>query len=134
MTWPSQLTNQRSLISRHLVRYPRTEKQLHGGYVSKLEEILQNTPNRRSFLKQGVVAGAAVAGAGILGSVLSHASTQKSSGPTTGDIAVLRFLAAAEIIETDLWTQYTELGGVTNGTQNAYQLALQQLDPDGSQY
>lgn len=102
--------------------------------MSKLEEILQNTPNRRSFLKQGVVAGATVAGAGILGSVLSHASTQKSSSPTTGDIAILRFLAAAEIIETDLWTQYTELGGVTNGTQNAYQLALQQLDPDGSQY
>jgi len=71
--------------------------------VSKLEEILQNTPNRRSFLKQGVVAGATVAGAGILGSVLSHASTQKSSSPTTGDIAILRFLAsrAGEVVTRD---------------------------------
>ncbi len=39
-----------------------------------------------------------------------------------------------KLIESDLWQQYTELGGVTNGTQNPYQLALQQLDGDGSQY
>jgi len=53
---------------------------------------------------------------------------------TKGDVAILQFLAAAELIETDLWQQYAELGGVTAGTQNPYQLALQQLDGDGSQY
>jgi len=42
--------------------------------------------------------------------------------------------AAAELIEADLWQQYAELGGVTQGTQNPYQLALQNLDGDGSQY
>jgi hypothetical protein len=31
---------------------------------------------------------------------------------TKGDVAILRFLAGAEIIETDLWQQYNELGGI----------------------
>ncbi len=53
---------------------------------------------------------------------------------TKGDAAILRFLAAAELIETDLWQQYAELGGVTTGTQNSYQAAFQNLDGDGSQY
>jgi hypothetical protein len=53
---------------------------------------------------------------------------------TTGDAAILRFLAAAEIIETDLWQQYAELGGVTNEPQNSYQAAFEQLDGDGPQY
>ena len=53
---------------------------------------------------------------------------------TRGDVAILRLLAAAEIIEADLWQQYAELGGMTNGTQNNYQLAFQFLDGDGSQY
>ena len=46
----------------------------------------------------------------------------------------MRFLAAAELIESDLWQQYSELGGVTEGAQSTYQLALQFLDGDGSQY
>jgi hypothetical protein len=50
-----------------------------------------------------------------------------------GDVAILRFLAAAELIEADLWTQYAELGGIGDNppievdpTQqlNAYQAAL----------
>jgi hypothetical protein len=53
---------------------------------------------------------------------------------TKGDIAILRFLAAVELIESDLWQQYEELGGVTEGPQNNYQLALQFLYADGSQY
>jgi hypothetical protein len=50
-----------------------------------------------------------------------------------GDAAILRFLAAAEIIESDLWQQYNELGGV-NGGNRAYILALQNLDGDMPQY
>ncbi len=95
--------------------------------------------SRRSFLKRSMVAGAAATvGAGVLtnglGS-LAHAATK--SGKTKisdGDIAILQFLAAAELIETDLWQQYAELGGLTSGAQNPYQLAFQQLDGDGSQY
>lgn len=91
--------------------------------------------NRRSFLRKTAIAGAAVVGAGLIGKGMpALAEETKSSKISKGDIAILRFLAAAEIIESDLWQQYAELGGVTSGTQNPYQLALQQLDGDGSQY
>ena len=53
---------------------------------------------------------------------------------TKRDIAILRFFSAIELIESDLWQQYDELGGVTQGPQNPYQLALQFLDGDGSEY
>src|SRR6202040_923570 len=59
---------------------------------------------------------------------------KSSESLTKGDVAILRLLTAAELIEADLWQQYAELGGVTQGTQNQYQLALQNLDGDGSQY
>jgi hypothetical protein len=59
------------------------------------------------------------------------------------DAAILRFLAAAELIEADLWTQYAELGGIgsnspievdPNQQLNLYQTALSNLDADGPQY
>jgi hypothetical protein len=50
------------------------------------------------------------------------------------DIAILRFLVAIELIESDLWRQYEELGGATDGAQNNYQLELQFLDIDSSKY
>jgi Ferritin-like domain len=94
--------------------------------------------NRRSFLKNGALAaGAATMGTGFLTRGLSTfaQATGESKGPlTAGDAAILRFAAAAELIETDLWQQYRELGGVTQGPQNNYQLAFQFLDGDGSQY
>jgi hypothetical protein len=98
--------------------------------------VPRNSVNRRSFLKNTMVAGAAATvGAGILATgSRAFASASRPTALTPGDAAILSFLAAAELIETDLWQQYTELGGVTNGTQNPYQLALQQLDGDGSQY
>jgi len=72
--------------------------------------------NRRSFLKKGVLAaGAATAGAGLLAtrlSAVSHGPEEKSGRLTPGDASILRFLAAAEILETDLWQQYNELGGI----------------------
>ena len=105
--------------------------------MKNTENVLQRPVNRRSFLKNGAIAaGAATVGAGLL----SHGLTAFAQEPTAsgslskGDIAILRFLAAAELIESDLWQQYAELGGVTQGTQNNYQLALQYLDGDGSQY
>lgn len=59
---------------------------------------------------------------------------QGSAPLNKGDVAILKFVAAAELIEADFWEQYAELGGVNNGPQNPYQLALQNLDGDGSQY
>jgi hypothetical protein len=80
------------------------------------------------------------------GWVATHnASGQIVTPPTPGDVAILRFLAAAELIEADLWQQYAELGGLTPGQipveanpsfmpMNSYQASLMQLDPDGPQY
>ena len=98
--------------------------------------------NRRSFLKQGAVAGAATVGAGLLsaGSPV-FADEEKSGRLTRGDAALLRFAAAAEILETDFWVQYNELGGVPNtsevpgGSGNpAYSALLAAIDDDMNQY
>lgn len=69
------------------------------------------------------------------------AEEERSSGLTRGDAAILRFLAAAEIIESDLWIQYNELGGTQDsevpgktGGSAAYIAALSKLDGDMSQY
>src|SRR6266849_9008493 len=100
--------------------------------------------NRRSFLKKGVLAaGAATAGAGLLAtrlSAVSHGPEEKSGRLTPGDAAILRFLAAAEILETDFWVQYNELGGIQDnevpgGSGSApYTAALKVLDGDMDQY
>jgi len=98
--------------------------------------------NRRSFLKKGAAAGAATVGAGLLsGSSAVFADDEKSGRLTRGDAALLRFAAAAEILETDFWVQYNELGGVPNtsevpgGSGNpAYTAALAVLDSDMAQY
>jgi hypothetical protein len=105
----------------------------------------RGTSNRRSFLKKSMIAGAAATvGAGILARGLpAFAQTKASGALSDGDIAILRFLAAAELIESDLWTQYAELGGIgdlppievdPNEPLNPYQVALSNLDPDGPQY
>src|SRR5258708_16500774 len=90
---------------------------------------------RRSFLKGLGMAGATLT-AGALLTAEGMAQTGQSTSTkklTPGDAAILRFLAAAEIIETDLWTQYAELGGAQGGNP-AYILALQNLDADMPQY
>jgi len=70
--------------------------------------------DRRSFMKSGLLAGGAAAvGAGLLTNGTS-AQAQERGRLNPGDAAILRFLAAAELIEADLWTQYAELGGIDN--------------------
>jgi hypothetical protein len=110
------------------------------------EEKTTGTPvSRRSLLKGlAVGAGAGTIGAGLLNAGLlnnTHAHAQGTgSALTKGDVAILRFLAAAEILETDLWQQYNELGGIQDsevpgGSGNAvYTKALSVLDADMSQY
>jgi hypothetical protein len=104
---------------------------------------LQRAANRRSFLKQTLLAGTATASVGLIGTKAASAQTAVIA-PTLGDIAILRFLNAAELIEADLWQQYAELGGLTPGQlpvetapftpMNSYQAAMMNLDSDGPQY
>jgi hypothetical protein len=99
--------------------------------------------DRRSFMKSGLLTGGAAAvGAGLLAKGTS-AHAQKGGYLNNGDAAILRFLAAAELIESDLWIQYAELGGIGNNkpvevdpnqSMNNYQVALSNLDGDASQY
>jgi hypothetical protein len=102
--------------------------------------------NRRSFLKKSMATGAATVGSAFLsGGVCAFADDENSRREkggklTKGDAALLRFAAAAEILETDFWIQYNELGGIQDsevpgGTGNpAYTAALEVLDEDFPQY
>jgi len=112
--------------------------------MKKEEEILPSisrSVGRRSFMKGSLLAGGAVVGAGLLANgTLARA---QSGSLSQGDIAILQFLAAAELIESDLWIQYAELGGIgklppieiaPNEHLNPYQIALSNLDSDGPQY
>ena len=67
---------------------------------------------RRSFLRGLGLAGATLLPASALLATKVRANPGDRSGSLTrGDAAILRFLAAAEILESDLWEQYWELGG-----------------------
>src|ERR1700689_4725279 len=111
----------------------------------KKEEVVSSinrSVGRRSFMKGSLLAGGAVVGAGLLSNA-TLLRAQESGSLNKGDVAILRFLAAAELIESDLWTQYAELGGLghlppievdPNEHLNPYQIALSNLDSDGPQY
>ena len=113
--------------------------------VTTMENPVNNTKrsvDRRTFMRSGLLAGgAATVGVGLL----ANASSARAEGGSldAGDVAILRFLAAAEIIESDLWIQYAELGGIGKNPpievdpkqkMNTYQVALSNLDGDGPQY
>src|ERR1700759_1491069 len=105
--------------------------------------------NRRSFVKQSLMAaGAATVGSSLLTSsafadTASHSASKtltRNGSLSSGDAALLRFAAAAELLEADFWIQYNELGGIQDsevpgGTGNTlYTDALNTLDEDMSQY
>src|SRR5260370_5989424 len=104
----------------------------------------KNNKKRREFLKNGMVAaGAATLGTGLRASgapVLAEQEKERSGKLSRGDAAILRFLAAAEIVETDLCVQYNELGGIQDnegaGASDSplYTAALHVLDGDMHQY
>lgn len=112
--------------------------------MEKTKSLMSRTVNRRSLLKNGVLAGGAVAiGAGLAAGEARAFGRNGESSLSKGDAAILRFLAAAEILESDIWTQYAELGGIgsnppielaPNQSLNNYQIALSNLDSDGPQY
>jgi hypothetical protein len=98
--------------------------------------------SRRSFLKRGAfAAGAATVSSSLFEpGITAFGHEEKSGKLTKGDAALLRFAAAAEILETDFWVQYNELGGVPDsevpgGTGNVpYTAALTKLDSDMATY
>ena len=119
---------------------------------SATDAVLRRIAQRRSFLKGVGIAGAAISAGALL--TTAGGAEEKSGSLTRGDAAILRFLAAAEIIESDLWLQYAELGGVPDSTElpqlasqlipgypnqpfvgnDTYISALEQLDSDMPQY
>src|SRR4030088_1484202 len=114
---------------------------LHGATQSDgegAESPSGNGVKRRSFLKGLGVAGAALSAGSLLAT--SAEASQGRGIITVGDVAILRFLAAAEILETDLWQQYNELGGIQDSEvpggsgSPQYIRALSKLDADMSQY
>jgi len=127
--------------------------------MEKSGSILKNSASRRRFLQNGMIAaGAATVGTGLLpGSLSAFAQGDDSGGKLSrGDASILRFLAAAEILESDLWEQYWELSSaagiahrgdfaskinpstgkapVGTGGNLPYTTALQLLDGDMPQY
>ena len=104
----------------------------------------QGVVKRRSFLSGIGMTAAALSTGGLLPTE-SRAQARSSSGRLSpGDAALLQFALWAELVESDLWTQYAELGGVGPsgggdaqedeefqgfiGGNPAYNLALQNLD------
>jgi len=123
--------------------------------MKELTNRIRSATNRRSFIRKGLaVAGTASVGAGLLSNARPALGAEANSGRLKpGDAAILRFLAAAEILESDLWEQYWELisgPAVTSGFEAAnpatgtkptatggnaqYTAALQVLDGDMPQY
>jgi hypothetical protein len=105
---------------------------------------------RRDFLKRGAAAGATAVGFTLLATQSRAVADEahEDARLPAGDVAILRFLAAAELIESDLWQQYAELGGAQltpsgtpdmelpglTGGSAPYIAALQVLDMDMPQY
>jgi hypothetical protein len=96
-----------------------------------------SAPNRlarRSFLRNlGVGAALLAPGAALLGSASKALAANDRQRLTLGDVAILQLLAAAELIEADLWQQYKELGGV-DSPESGYRAGLEILDEDQPQY
>jgi hypothetical protein len=105
--------------------------------------VISSASNRRSFLKTGLAAaGAVTIGTGLLarGTRASAQQTGSGSSLTSGDVAILQFLAAGEALEADFYTQYNELGGIRDsedpqGSGNRiYTEKLRKIDRNFPQY
>ena len=100
----------------------------------------QHGISRRSLVASGVAVGVGAGLASFESAATALAKKPTSSKLSKGDAAILRFLAAAEILETDLWQQYNELGGIQDSEVQGgsgsppYVAALEVLDEDMPQY
>jgi Ferritin-like domain len=108
----------------------------------QLQRIWNRVVGRRAFLRQAGLASAVAVPASTIAvsSAAAKSRAHRASEPTEGDFAILRFLCAAEIIESDLWEQYAGFGGQASaerpndGANAFYVSALQNLDGDMPQY
>jgi len=84
---------------------------------------------RRLFMKSLALGGASLM---PIGAALADGDSGRTrlGSITDGDAAILRFLAAAEILETDLWEQYTDFVDV----DSAYTNALEVIDDNMATY
>ena len=130
----------------------RTEDGSSADEKLPLEDNLENRKprkrfiSRRLFLGKSLAAGAGTIGAGLLANASLAQISRPSPTPrprpglTPGDAALLRFAAAAEILEADFWIQYNELGGaqddeVPGGSGNkAYTDALEVIEDEMQDY
>jgi Ferritin-like domain len=89
---------------------------------------------RRSFLRSlGIGAALLTPAVGVINGVARAATAEDASASApinNGDAAILRFLAAAELLEADLWQQYTELAD----GNDAYKEALEAIEDENPQY
>jgi len=89
---------------------------------------------RRSFLRNlGMGAALLAPGVALLGNASKALAANGRQRLNAGDAAILQLLAAAELIEADLWQQYKELGGV-DAPDSGYKAGLVILDGDQPQY
>src|SRR6266496_1731404 len=117
--------------------FGKTESRQQAENLESRAKPSKSSISRRSFLGKSLAVGAGTIGAGLLTSIRT---AEARGGLTPGDAALLRFAAAAEILEADFWIQYNELGGIQDnevpgGTGNPdYTEALAALDEDMDQY
>src|SRR5437660_4230786 len=129
----------KTLLSSSISNGAAVESSSHG-----IRAVPPGVP-RRSFLRRLGMGAVLLSPAAALLTSTSRAEEdgndiESENSLTKGDAALLRFAAAAEIIETDFWVQYNELAGiqdseVPDGTGNQpYHDAVAQLDSDMDQY
>jgi hypothetical protein len=103
--------------------------------VESLSSAWKQVIRRRSFLH-----GIGLAGAAAMPATKLFAGPKQDQKLSKSDTDLLRFAAAIETIEADLWQQYNELGGAVDHQDNpnpgnpAYVTALENLDSDMPQY
>lgn len=118
-------------VSTHADSFP-TRGSLPG--LERFQEMLPppHPVARRSFLRSlGLGAALLTPAASLLaGANRARAAAFAPSTATSGDIDIMRFLAAAELVEADLWQQYSELA---NGN-DTYKEAIEAIDDDFPQY
>jgi hypothetical protein len=83
---------------------------------SKSETLENRVTPRRSYISRRSFLGKTIAlGAGTMGGtglLTGLQAAEASGGLKPGDAALLRFVAALELLEADFWIQYNELGGI----------------------
>lgn len=102
--------------------------------VSRARQTEEMRSPAKRFGRRSFVKGLAVAGALLMPVGQAFAEDKKNkpkqNGITNGDADILRFLAAAEIIETDLWQQYEDFALA----DSPYTDALEAIDDDMPSY